>query len=487
MSLTRTQQETANRIFPQKHRRRLLKLGVRQAIARALQELQQRDMNKALLMFAAVLERWPTAHHALYFAALGAYQAGSNPPNGDMEIRRKCWCVAELLMRHCLHVMDPDDKGAAYPWYNLGKFLMDTGRMEEAAGAFTESIALKPDMVEALNNLGGIYLGRGDNETAEELYQRALAVDTTSPEALYNRSFLKLLKGDLVGGFRDYEQRWRCPGFAMEYARDWHAAGVPQWTGEPLDGRTLLLYAEQGQGDTIQMLRYVGGIVESAGGPVVLEVQAPLVTLTKLNFPAAEVHARGEQLPPFHTHASLMSLPHVRGGEIPEWRGPYLTTGEPTTKTESTSGPLRVGICWAGSVGHKSDATRSIPFELLATLADTRGVEWHSLVVGEREKEMGDAQWLVPASDRFPDYLATARHMTTLDAVVSVDTSVAHLAGALGIPTFTLLPVVTDWRWLLEGSTSAWYPTMRLERIKAGETYADAIARVQWALQQRAP
>jgi tetratricopeptide (TPR) repeat protein len=482
-TLTRAQLEAANRVFSQKHKRRLLNLGTQHAVGKALRELQHGDMNRALLMFAAVLERWPRAHHALYFAALGAYQAGSNPPNGDMEIRRRCWAVAEMLMRHCLLVMDPADAGAAYPHYNLGKFLMDTGRRREAAQEFHRAIDYKGDMVEALNNLGSIYLGDGANDVAEEYFAKALAVDTDSPESLYNRSFLRLLKGDLTQGFRDYEARWRCPGFMVEYARDWHTANVPFWTGEPLEGRTLLVYAEQGMGDTIQMLRYLPGVLEKADGPVVIEVQRPLVTLTQANVPdSVTVVAQGDALPGIHAHASMMSLPHLNGGAIPEWRGPYLTTGEPT-RTESTSTALNIGLCWAGSIGHKGDATRSIPFEVISTLGDTPGVNWHSLQVGPRERK---ADWLVPAGDRFPDYLATARHMTTLDAVVSVDTSVCHLSGALGVPTFTLLPVVTDWRWRLEGDTTDWYPTMQLHRTKAGETWADVIARVKWAIQQLA-
>jgi hypothetical protein len=287
---------------------------------------------------------------------------------------------------------------------------------------------------------------------------------------------LLLLLGRLREGFAEYEWRWRMPGFATPR----RAFAQPMWTGDALAGRTLLVHAEQGLGSAIQFARYVE--LAATGGRVLLECRRPLQrlfaqSLARPGGPAAGVVVKGEELPPFDCHAPLMSLPHLLGTtlETIPARVPYLAArpDDVAAWRERLASALRprIGLVWAGDANHENDHNRSMPPQFLAPLADAPAA-FFSLQVPAR----GELSPVFPAGsviDLAPalgDFAETAAVIANLDLVISVDTAVAHLAGALARPVWLLLPYVPEWRWLLERDDSPWYPTMRVFRQrKAGD------------------
>lgn len=500
--------EAAAQLFTAKARKRLLRKGPAGAMDAALRELWHGDMTRALLMFAAIGEEYPHDSRAYYFAALSVYQAGARFENLDR--RTQTVELAISLMRHCIAVNKPNEPNLAFAHYNLGKFLLDLNRPSEAMTECIRAIELRPAFPEALNNLGGIFLHNADYHAADVCYEQALKVQTDNPEAVYNRSFLKLLKGDLAGGFADYEKRWECMGFTTEYKRDFFETQI-RWQGEPLrDDAHLLVYAEQGQGDTLQFVRYLPHLRErfNLTVPISVEVQKSLVTLvgtmgnattttsgpggvvldftnpkttTTIANPVTIV-TPGEPLPPFTHHVSVMSLPALFGGEIPPTSFPYFRV---TPSRTEAFGMARVGLCWAGSRTHRNDHNRSVPFSALAPFSTLPGFSWLSLQVGDREDEAGDAAWLERNNNRWPTFKDTAETMAGLDAVVSADTSVLHLAGALGVPCYAMIPIAPDFRWQLHRTDCPWYPSMTLVRQHKAGDWLNVVERVAALLQER--
>jgi hypothetical protein len=242
------------------------------------------------------------------------------------------------------------------------------------------------------------------------------------------------------------------------------------WDGSPLNGKTILLHAEQGFGDTIQFARFIR-MVAAQGGRVVVECHPELVRLFRDCSAAERVIARGEALPPFDQHAPLMSLPlvfHVRLQTIPAVV-PYFQVSKPLAdrwreRIASTSGEhkLRVGLCWAGNAVHRDDHARSAPVAELASLA-IDGVVFHSLQKRALPVELKQMR-VVDHSADLTDFAETAAMLINLDHVITVDTAVAHLSGALGVPASVLLSSIPDWRWMLHRQDNAWYPTHRLYR-----------------------
>lgn len=276
------------------------------AIATILKRQLDGDHDHTRTAWGHMHARYPKEPRIPFFASLFAYTQRETE-------------LAVRLMRHCL-TMCPDNADAHY---NLGKFLEEQQQPAEAMESYIESLVHEPEHVQALNNLGNLYLGGGDYETAQLCYDKALAIQTTNDDALYNRSFLKLLKGDLAGGFADYEHRWKCHGFLAEYRRDWMKE-KPMWDATPLEGRSLLVVAEQGFGDTIQMWRYIQPLHEQVGAFTVA-VQPALFDLLRRNAPSeVTVMRNSDPCPAFDLWTPMMSLPHLAGGRIPTWQGPYL-------------------------------------------------------------------------------------------------------------------------------------------------------------------
>ena len=370
--------------------------------------------------------------------------------------------------------------GAASSHFDLANGLRDLLRLEEAEAAYRRALALDPGHADAHCNLGIALHDLGRLDEAEACFGRALALEPAHANAHVNLGMTRLLKGDFAG-LRDYEWRWRTKDAPA--ARDY---GAPQWRGEPLSGATILLHAEQGFGDTIQFVRYAR-LVAARGGKIVLEVPAPLARLLARLPEAAAVIRAGEPVPPVAFHAPLLSLPLLCGTDLATVPAdvPYLSADpaltQPWRERFAARPGRRVGLAWAGRPSHPRDRERSLAPEALAPLGEVPGLAFVSLqprAGGMRLPPLA----IDDAAPSFADFADTAAAIMALDLVVTVDTAVAHLAGALGKPVWVLLAAVPDWRWLIGRGDSAWYPAMRLFRQPRRGEWAPAIEAVKAAL-----
>jgi len=346
---------------------------------------------------------------------------------------------------------------------NLGSALTKEERAGEAPAFLRAALAADPAMVEGWYNLAQALRGAHRIEAALALYRRALAVAPDHPMVNADYGTALLLAGRSEEGWAQHEWRWRTAIFDP-YQRGFVQ---PMWDGAPLNGKRLLLHGEQGLGDVLQFCRYAPLV---AGGEVVLEVHPPLVRLLQTLPGVSRVIARGETLPMFDIHCPLMSLPRLFP-EIPA--APYL----PAPPARPREGRKRVGLVWAGSSHHPDDRRRSLPQERLAPLLAVPGVEWSSLQIGGRPPD-GVADLTVDIGD-FAD---TAEKLAGLDLLITVDTSIAHLAGAIGCPAWVLLAYTPDWRWQLDRSDTPWYPSLRLFRQKSPGDWAGVVDEVAAAL-----
>ncbi len=352
--------------------------------------------------------------------------------------------------------------------FNRATLLLRAGRVDEAVTGFRRAIELDPRDAGSLCLLGIAHFDRAEMETATEYFDRALAIQPNYAEARRNRGMAWLALGDYRRGWSEWEHRLECEGFVPRVTEG------PRWNGEPLAGRTLLVHAEQGLGDTLQFVRYVP-LLEQFGGRVLLVVQPALVPLLRQSSVGRWL-TPAETRPQYDVQCPLMSLPRFVPDDSgkPYWPGEYLSADSQRASTwqerlKQLEG-LRVGIAWAGSAEHPHNRFRSLAVEQLAPLAAVPGVQLVSLQKGPAVEESREhlARLNVTVIEEPWDadgaFLDTAAILEHLDLVITVDTSIAHLAGALGRPTWVLLQYAADWRWLLEGETTAWYPSMRLFR-----------------------
>jgi tetratricopeptide (TPR) repeat protein len=389
-----------------------------------------------------------------------------------------------LASANCAAALQPD---LAKVHYNRGNVLHMLGMFADALASYDQELARHPDFAEALVNRGATLESLKRFEDALASYRRAYAARVGFADAHYNEALCRLLIGDFRRGWEQYEWRWQ----TEQLGHGKRNFAQPPWTGrQEIAGRTVLLHAEQGFGDTIQFCRYVP-LVAGRGARVILEVQPQLYELMRGLRGAAEVVCSGNSLPQFDLHCPLLSLPHAFGSELATIPSamPYLRASEERAKHwNARLGPKthpRIGIAWSGRPTHKKDHHRSIG--LAAFLSIFSGADV-SLVSLQREVRDADALALRERSDvlHFGDELAdfadTAALMSCLDLIVSVDTSVAHLAGALAKPVWVLLPFIPDWRWLLDRDDSPWYPTARLFRQDATRAWDDVFVQVRFAL-----
>jgi tetratricopeptide (TPR) repeat protein len=356
----------------------------------------------------------------------------------------------------------------AQAWNARGDALTRLSRHEEALASLDRALKYQPDFAESHYNRGTVLYALGHFDEALASWRRAQAIKPDYALAHYNEGLCHLLLGNYERGWQQYEWRWQA--MMTESRRPF---SQPLWLGrEEIVGKTILLHAEQGFGDTIQFCRYAQHVA-SLGATVLLEVQPALVSLLERLESPARVLARGEPLPDFDFHTPLLSLPlacmTTLGTTIPA-QTTYLTV--PADKLEAwrneigTSEGVRVGLVWSGSLTHTNDPNRTIPLAELAPLLEIEQVMFVSLQkeVRDNDRTLLMQSPIVDYSERLQDFADTAALIDTLDLVITVDTSVAHLAGALGKPVWILLPHIPDWRWLLERTDSPWYPTARLYR-----------------------
>jgi tetratricopeptide (TPR) repeat protein len=358
---------------------------------------------------------------------------------------------------------------------NLGSTLLDQGHLEEAATCFREVLRLDPNDANAHNNLGAALKEIGRFDEAQACHQRALCLqpDPTCARwihasARWNLSLLKLLKGDFLRAWPDFEFQWQIFGAAPRHV------DRPRWDGTSLEGRTILLHPEQGLGDTLQFIRYAP-MVKERGGTVLFECQPPLVRLLEGVAGIDRLISRGAPLPHFDVQAPLMSLPGLFGTTLATIPAaiPYVSACPKLAlqwRKELPPG-FKIGIAWQGNPGHAGDRRRSVPVRYFESLARLEGVLLISLQKGPGADQLAQCigtpsqmHSVLDLHDRLETFADTAAVMMNLDLIVTVDTAVAHLAGALGVPAWVLLPFAPDWRWLLERSDSPWYSTLRLFR-----------------------
>jgi tetratricopeptide (TPR) repeat protein len=371
-------------------------------------------------------------------------------------------------------------------------------RYDDALVACDRAIALQPDHAEAHCNRGVTLQDLMRCEEALASFARARVLRPDFADAHNNEALCRLLIGDFEGGWQKHEWRWQTDQLATERRN----FPQPLWLGdEALEGKAILLHAEQGFGDTLQFCRYVP-LVAARGGRVILEVQRPLAELMRTLAGAAQVVARGEPLPAFDLHCPLLSLPlalRTRLATIPACT-PYLVA--PENKVRAWRDRLaghdkpRIGLVWAGNPRkelpgcNRIDALRSLEFAQLAPLLEVSDCEFFSLQKGDDAVAQLRGSILrrhvVDWTDDLHDFSDTAALIENLHLVVTVDTAVAHLAGALNKPIWLFNRYNTCWRWLLDREDSPWYPTARLFRQDAGRRWDDVVTRVGAALRDYA-
>jgi Flp pilus assembly protein TadD len=376
------------------------------------------------------------------------------------------------------------DPGHARAWYNLGTTLTDQQRHAEAIPCYEAALRLQPDYVEAHENLGISLTMLKRPREALACYEETLRLQPNRARTRWNRAMCWLGLGDYERGWPEYEWRWGRQGLPQR------TLPRPEWDGAPFSGQTVLLHAEQGLGDTLQFIRYAAQVRER-GGKVVVACQRPLVRILNSVAGIDEVVARDEPLPEFDLHAPLLSLPRIFGtrlDSIPS-RVPYLAVESELVarwrqELEPISG-LRIGVSWAGNPKQPNDGNRSVPLARLAPLAELPGVHLISLQVGPGRDQIPQVanQWpLTDLGDRLDDFTTTAAVMKNLDLVIAVDSAVAHLAGALGVPVWVALSFAPDWRWFPESEESPWYPTARLFRQTSPRDWSSVFRQVADAL-----
>ena len=370
--------------------------------------------------------------------------------------------------------LNPDYADA---WQNLGLAHEHQGELPETIACHQKVTALRPEQSKSHRLLGSAQLDYGLLPAARQCFDRAVELAPDDPEAIWQRFFLRGLVGEFPDAWADYECRFQLPGRTTPDP----GFTVPRWRGEALPEKTLLLHAEQGYGDTIQMIRYAPRVAERAGRILLWAPKSLRTLLSKMNG-VDEVVTNKPPAGTFHAHLPLMSLPGVFGDSLETLpkQVPYL--GDfPQTNTKK---PVKIGLTWAGS-GNQPLDRRSVLLSDLTPLTSVDGVEWHSLQLGKGAGQIANSEWasvIQDGSDQLTDFAATAAVMVELDLIICVDSAVAHLAGALDKPVWILLSFAPDWRWGREGETSPWYPSARLFRQGYGETWTSVGERIATAL-----
>ena len=374
---------------------------------------------------------------------------------GKVEAARACTARAVALR-----------PGFALALKNHGVVLAHLGAYVEAAAVLGQAVAAGGDDAATLAALGQALVQASDAVGAAACFERAIAVDPTNLDAQLGLARSAFLRGDMASAWAAYSSRWRIAGNTYPEHLD-----RPEWRGEPVVGKTILVWAEQGVGDTLQFVRYAP-LLQARGARVILLVQPQVASVVETLPGVAQVLPAGAPRPHYDYHVPLLNLPPLLGGgleQIPDPDG-YLAVppgvGLPSLPMLDTD-QFKVGIVWAGNPSHKNDRNRSVALASFLRLCEIPRTAWFSLQVGasrDQLKSSGADALIHDLAPALASYAETAAVLTRLDLVISVDTSVVHLAGALGRPVWCLLPFAPDWRWQLWRGTSPWYRSMRMFR-----------------------
>lgn len=451
---------------------------------------------EAITSYRAAIELKPD--YAIAYYNLGNALAGARNHGDAAEAFRRAIALAPMLIEsYCglgqaLAALGRLDQAAQtykaaldlaphHPetFNGLGMARMASGDVDGAIACYVKATALDPDFAEAYSNMGVALMALGKDDNAIFCFYRAIGLNRSLVDAHFNLSLALLRGGHLAEGLAEYEWRRRRPEFPRQNFP------APEWSGEPLARRTILLYAEQGYGDAIHFARYAT-ILAAKGATVILAVREPLAKLLTSVPGVAAVVTPGAALPRFDFHLPLMSLPHVLATRMNNIPAPHGYVGADPAVVEAwrhrlgRMPGLTVGLVWAGASGYSVDQRRSIAFDQFNQLADVAGVRFVSL----QKHAAGDG----PSPGRLPtqdftaeldDFSATAALVTVLDLVISVDTAVAHLAGALGKPVWILSRFDNDWRWFRDRDDSPWYPSARIFRQPSRGDWASVLADVK--------
>jgi tetratricopeptide (TPR) repeat protein len=378
-----------------------------------------------------------------------------------------------------------------YPhgWLNLGAILEKKHQTDQAKLCYEKAIEVKKDFPEALNNLGRIYDQNNDLKRAAELYQKALSFKSDYSQILFNSALLLFKLGDWEKAWALYEHRSAAIAQSMPHLQK------PQWDGNPLNGKRLLVHFEQGFGDILQFLRYLPMLKQTQQGTIIFACPTLLKNLLENFAGIDELIVNGLNREPnvnYDVWIPLLSLGRIFQTtleNLPRYT-PYVYANPQKAliwqHSIKTTG-LKVGLIWAGNPRHKNDHHRSCHLKQLAPLFEVSGIQWFSLQKGEAEKqlyEINSPVQIVACAKELNDFSDTAAAMLNMDLIISVDTSTAHLAGALGRNTWILLPFAPDWRWLMDRTDSVWYPNAKLFRQSKEGDWTSIIEIVKNELKQ---
>ena len=439
--------------------------GVAQQLRHAVNLHRRGDAEAALRIYRQVLALEPDNAVAQHFLGMIHYQRGE--------------LVEALPLLESAVALRNDE-----PEFhnNLGLALAAADREADAIAEYRSALELKPSHALAWSNLGLALQACNEIPAAIAAFRRALALDPQLAQARWNLSLALLLDGAFEEGWREYDARLALPelgGRRNQYSG-------PRWDGSAPRGKTLLLYPEQGIGDALQFARFVAPLA-AAGARCLMRCSDAVAPLLASVAGVAQVVRESESLPPYDAHSPLLSLPRLLGttGETIPATVPYLSVSEAARATARAAlgrspAPRKVGLAWAGNPRHANDRNRSITLTHLLSLLGVQDVAWYSLQQGERAAQLADTPGANAVQPLAPDatLVDTAALIAELDLVISVDTSIAHLAGALAKRTWLLLPFAPDWRWRLGRDDSAWYPTMQLFRQQAARDWPPVVERV---------
>jgi Tetratricopeptide repeat/TPR repeat/Glycosyltransferase family 9 (heptosyltransferase) len=443
-------------------------LTIQQAFDLALQHHRAGKLAEAEQIYRQILAQQPQHIGVLHYLGLVAYQSGQDDKAIDL--------IGRAI------ALNPN---YAEAFSNLGLALKHKGQVDEAIAAYRKAISLDQNASGAFSNLGIALESKGQRDEAITAHRRAIQIQPDAPHFHWNLSFLLLRLGQFAEGWEEFEWRLKDPAIGRDFTQ-------PQWDGRDLTGKTLLLHAEGGYGDTFNFIRYVP-LLRGRAKKTILECQPDAVTLLS-NLPGIdEIFSRGQTLPAFDYQIPLPGLPRVFKTDltnipntVPYLKVPaaYLSRWKERVQTDAQ---LKVGLVWAGNHPQRMlDEGRLNGLDVLAPFAEFHNVKYFSLQKGPKAKlPLPPGLEITNLSDDLHDFADTAAVLENLDLMISMDTSVAHLAGALGRPVWTLLPVASDARFLLDRDDSPWYPTMRLFRQVTVGDWQSVIARVVDAFRAR--
>ncbi len=448
--------------------------SIDEALTTALEMHQSGDLQAAERIYHQILNADPCNADALHLLGVVSHQTGKPHAAVDL-IRRAIALNSATASFHC----------------NLGGALRAIQCFDDAVQSYLRALQIQPDYLEAFYNLGNVLRDLGQLDEAAFNYRRALNINPDCAEAHFNLGLVHLAQGQFEAGWEEYEWRFRQGDAKPRPFRQ------PQWNGEELNGRTILVHAEQGLGDTLQFVRYLP-FVQQRGGTVIFECQTPLVRLLRDVAGFDQMIPQGDSLPAFDLHIPLLSLPRIFGTTISTVPSevPYLNTDAElvrswTQRLDNDSG-IRIGICWQGDSTHPRDGFRSIPVNHFTSLTRFENVTLVSLQKGpgaEQLKTYDGSARIIDFSDELDEqsgpFVDTAAIMSLLDLVITSDTAIVHLAGALGIPVWMAIDYSPDWRWLRERQDSPWYPSLRMFRQSEYGDWQGVFHRITNALQER--